>query len=610
PEIARVVPALAGVTLQPAFQVKLDGPLDHLGVEMNVQSSAGQAYGKVLADVLTPKQSVNGDISVRHLDLAPIVKNPRQKSDITADAKVDLRGESFSNVNALRGTVKVDAPRVALAGYSAQQIKATAHIDGRRIGLDGKAAAYGATATANGRAILPEGKEPLDFDVRGLLRHLDLRRLPNSVKAPPAETDVNADYHVAGTPNAMKGDFRFAPSTVAGAHIAQGSTAGFTFAGAPAPSTRPADIGYTTDVTVSDVDLQRVGQAFNVPALDADRYKSSVNAHLTARGTGTDPKALNVTASGAIADSTVLGGRIPNLTFDANVANDTAHVKANGAFADFDPAVASSKPAVKGTVSGTLDLDATLSGVSGGVTTDSVEGTAKVGLQPSTIGGLAIDRANLDADYSKSIGQIRTLDVAGRDLNVQASGTVALNDTGQSNLKFHADTPSLDQIGKIVDTPLTGIAKVDGTITGNKNELQASGNFTGDGGKYGDNGALTISSNFSATIPQLRAEDAKVNATTHATFVTVGGQNINELDAKTDYTAKELGFDATAKQPQRSLSAAGSALLHTDHQEVHLQRLGLTTPAGTWQTVPGAQTAVQYGNNAIADKDFALVNGD
>src|SRR5207302_3703407 len=99
PEIARVVPALAGVRLQPAFQIKLDGPLDRLGVEMNVQSSAGNAFGKVLADVLAPNQSVNGDLSIRHLDLAPILKNPRQKSDITADAKVDLHGESFANVN-------------------------------------------------------------------------------------------------------------------------------------------------------------------------------------------------------------------------------------------------------------------------------------------------------------------------------------------------------------------------------------------------------------------------------------------------------------------------------------------------------------------------------
>ena len=41
PEIAQLVPALAGIRLQPSFNVKADGPLDRLGVEMNVQSSAG-----------------------------------------------------------------------------------------------------------------------------------------------------------------------------------------------------------------------------------------------------------------------------------------------------------------------------------------------------------------------------------------------------------------------------------------------------------------------------------------------------------------------------------------------------------------------------------------
>src|SRR4029077_15349209 len=127
--------------------------------------------------------------------------------------------------------------------------------------------------------------------------------------------------------------------------------------------------------------------------------------------------------------------------------------------------------------------------------------------------------ASLDADYSRSMGQIRTLDIAGRDLNVQASGAVALNDTGQSNLKFHADTPSLEEIGKLAGQPLTGIAKVAATITGNRKELQASGNFTRDGVNYGENGALTLSTNFSATIPELQAANAKVSATTHGTFV-------------------------------------------------------------------------------------------
>src|SRR5438093_8079560 len=47
PEIARVVPALAGVKVQPRVRVKLDGPLDRLGVDMNVQSSAGAFTGRI-----------------------------------------------------------------------------------------------------------------------------------------------------------------------------------------------------------------------------------------------------------------------------------------------------------------------------------------------------------------------------------------------------------------------------------------------------------------------------------------------------------------------------------------------------------------------------------
>src|SRR5581483_4654621 len=156
--------------------------------------------------------------------------------------------------SSLRGTVKADAPRIAMAGYAAERVQATVHVDGRRVGIDGHASAYGASATANGRVTLPEGKEPLAFDVHGAVRRLDLRRLPASLKAPSASTDVNADYHVAGTPEALDGDLRFAQSTVPGARIAQGSTIGFSMKG--------KEIGYSADATVADVDLQRIGQAF------------------------------------------------------------------------------------------------------------------------------------------------------------------------------------------------------------------------------------------------------------------------------------------------------------------------------------------------------------
>ena len=72
---------------------------------------------------------------------------------------------------------------------------------------------------------------------------------------------------------------------------------------------------------------------------------------------------------------------------------------------------------------------------------------------PSTIGAVAIDSANIDGDYRDSTGVIRALDVKGRDITVSATGTLALDETGQSNVSFHAGTPSLAEIGKLVDAP-------------------------------------------------------------------------------------------------------------------------------------------------------------
>ena len=615
PEIARLVPALAGVKLQPAFEIKLNGPFDQLGVDMNVRSSAGDAIGKVVADILEPGQAVRGDLTVRHLDLSQILNDPKQKSDITANAHVDVRADSFQQLDTLHGNIALNSPRVVAAGYTAGPVDAKAQIDGRRAQFSAKANAYGASATAVGKATLPDftdknaKAQTIPFDVTGQLRHVDLRNLPRDLKIPTAETNVSGDYHVAGSVTTGKnptqditGDVKFLPSTLAGATIAGGSTAGFTMNGKA--------IGYSADATVAHLDLQRVGREFNLPALADDKYKSTINAHLVANGSGTTPKEMDLTARGSFTDTTLMGGTIPRLDFDATLANDTAHVKANGRFADFDPAVASAKKEMAGTVGGSLNVDATVANVSTGVTPDSVEADAKVTLGPSTIGGLELTSANLDGTYHNSTGDIRALDVVGRDVNVKATGTIALNDTGQSNLTLHADSPSLETIGKLVDQPLTGIANVDATITGNRSELNATGNLTGNGLKYGDNGALTMSSDFNATVRDLDAATATVTADTNATFVTLAGQNINELAANTTYDHKQVEFDLTAKQPQRSLGLGGAVLLHPDHQEVHLTQLGLTTAGQTWQLESGRQATINYAADAVKVENLGLVSGD
>ncbi len=613
PEIARVVPSLAGITLQPAFEITLNGALDQLHVDMNVRSSAGDVGGNIVADVLTPGQSVQGDVTIRHIDLSQLVPK-QQKSDITANAHVDVRGESFQDVRSLRGGLSLESPRIVAAGYTAGPIDAKAQLDRGRVALTAKAQAYGASATASGKAALPDfsakaAAQTIPFDVSGQLRNVDLRNMPRDLKIPAVETRVGADYHVSGSVTTGKnatqriaGDATFVPSTLAGAEIAGGSRVGFAMNG--------HDVSYTADATVNHVDLERIGREFKVPSLASDRYKSDINAQLAAKGAGTTPAEMTVDANGAITDTTVMGGRIARLDFTANIADNNAQVTAYGTFAGFNPADAAGNAKLKGEVGGDVNVDAQVANFSGGVTPDNLQATAQIDLAPSNVAGLEITRANVDADYANATADVRTIEVVGRDLNVSGYGTVALNDEGQSNFTLHADSPSLATIGKIADVPLTGIARIDAKVTGNRRELQATGNVTGDGVTYGDNGALTASSDFTATIPELKAADAKVSATTHATFVTLAGQNINDLQAKTDYAESNVDFDVTAKQPQRSLALAGAVTLHPDHQEVHLRNLGLQSQGVSWQLAPGAEPAIQYGDNAVGVKDLRLANGD
>src|SRR5262249_19099310 len=146
-----------------------------------------------------------------------------------------------------------------------------------------------------------------------------------------------------------------------------------------------------------------------------------------------------------------------------------------------------------------------------------------------------------------------------------------------SNLMFHADSPRVAEIARLFDVPLSGIASIDGTVTGNGTALQATGKLTADDVAYQDNSALTLSASYTAKVPQLDFKLASVDADSTATFVKAADQQIDELSGKTTYVDQRLTFDMTASQPQRSASAAGSLLFHPDHQEVHIEHAVLKT---------------------------------
>jgi hypothetical protein len=604
-EIARLLPALRGYEMQPAFEIAAKGPADRMTVDFNVREAAlGRGNGVITVDALGDERRVAGMASVQHLNVGALV--PKRggppstlKSDITGEATFDL---ALPNKRLpLSGTYRVKAGQVQVAGYGARNVVADGRIDGQVIRLNSAtASAYGGQATASGTV---KYGQPLAIDLKGRAANLDLRNLPPQLKMPGAPSHLQFAYTLTGRGSVYSGDVDFQDSMLAGASIARGTKASFTVGdGAPR---------YAAQGQVSNLDVQQVGRAFNVRALATDRYRSSLNATFAVKGSGGGAQyPLTLDATGTAVDSKMFGATFPRLDFTTGIADGSIAAKAIGQFEQLNPAAIAGDERVKGDISGAADVTTTIRNYAAGVTPESIDVAGRVNLGNSTIGDLTINTAAIDGSYANRSGNLTQVSITGPDLNLTGQGAIALNDTGASNLTLHVESPSLDRIGTIIGRPLKGGAVVDATVTGNARELKAQGHLKGSDIGYGENEALALASDFAVTIPELMPAQASVEAKSTATFLEVGGQMINELTAETTYGNEKLDFNATAKEGARQLTAGGTALFHPDHQEVHLRNLALQAEMIRWETAPGSEATVQYGGNRIAVDNLRLVSGD
>jgi autotransporter translocation and assembly factor TamB len=618
PELARVLPALSGYALHPVFTVRADGPAGKLALSVDVKSEAGNVRGDVTADVQAPDLGVRGAIDLERLDLAPLLKDPAQRSDLTGRADVDLRLASAPATapvtDRLSGTFAFQGPRVMAAGYTATDVRVKGAFEESRITLDGRAAAYGGTATAKGFIVPPARGRALAFDLRGAADGVDLRHLPASTGAPKLATKLSvADYHVAGGSGSITGTALLNQSTVEGATIAKGTTAEF--------ATSRDGVTYSARGSIADLNVQRVGNVLGIAALNKPAYDGRVNGEFdvkgslprTAPGAPADErmKRMTVDATGTLRDTTIMGGTLPQLAYDVHLADGGLRAHADGRFEGFDPAALSGRQDLKGTVTGTLNVNAAIADLSAPITPQAIAADGQVNLEKSTIGGLQIDAAAVDGKYASQIGDLTRLQVNGPDLKVDASGRVALDRTSASNLKYRIETPDMAALAKLAGQEgISGAAVLDGTLTGNAASLQTKGTLDGSNVAYNDNKALDLNSTYAVTVPDLAVKDAKVEASTTATFVAAAGLEISSLTATTTYEKQQVAFTTNIKEKTRELDATGSVVLHPDHQEIHLPQLAVRTQGVEWRTAPGAEATIQYGKGQIDLKDVRLVSGD
>jgi autotransporter translocation and assembly factor TamB len=638
PEFAGVLPGARGYDLHPSLNLKAEGPQDHLRLTVSERSEAGAIDGALTADALAPGYGLSGDVNVRNLNLAPLLRDPQQKSDITAHVQMDLtvatpptESTAAPILDRVRGTFKADAPSVTAAGYAARDVKADGSLNGRRITLANvRANAYGGSTVAKGTILLPASTgAPTSFDFSGSASRIDLRNLPARLNVPKVATSLNADaFHVAGETSARRSDITasatMGQSAIPGALIADGTSGTLHYAAA---GRRVPDITYTARGGVRDVNVYAVGQAFRVAALDKPDYASRMNADFDVRGAGTAPAAMTLDGTVTITNSEIMGGAIPRFAAEAHLANGALDGRVNGEVRNVDPARVSGKDAYKGHVNATVNATFAVKDVTAPITADAVAADGRIALTRSDVAGLQIDSADVEGQYANRRGTLRQATVKGPDVEVQASGPIDLGDTGASNVKYHVvatDIARLAALGNVEG--VGGAATIDGTLTGNARTLRTTGTLDGSNLRYQANKALDLNSTFDVTVPNLEFAHAQVKGNTHGTFIEAGGLQINELQAGTTYADQKLDFQVQVKEAPpspadaaavggnpsaaRELQAAGTALLHTDHKEVHLPSLSLETQGIEWRTAPGAEATVVYGNDRVQLRNVRLVNGN
>ncbi len=602
-EFARLFPALEGYTLQPAFEVRASGPLERLQVSFDTRSSAGQAAGEVVADLDGPERAVAGEISLERLDLAPLLRNAEQRSDITGRATFDLTltearpREPLSGIN---GTWRVTAPRVAILGYAASNVAAKGRFDDGTVQVDGRANAYGGAATVRGSI---DPGTPLALDLRGRATGLDLRNLPKALNVPGMPGDIDATYHVRGIlgqARNLTADVTFARSVLADATIAEGSTARVHLRG--------QEVSYAADATVADLDLQKIGQGLGVEGLASDRFQTNLNGRLTAAGSGTSLETLSLDAGGALHDSTLFGGRVPEISFEARVADSQANVKAAGRFAGFDPAVLAGRPELKGEVAGSLDVQATVRDLGGPMSPDGISAAGRVELATSQVGDVAIERAVVEGQYDDRHGRIDRLQISGPALEVQAAGALDLREGGRTDIQYNADLKRLEPLASAAGVELSGSMITEGRVTGNGTELGIDGNLSASNVQHPSASVLSAKTDYSVRLPHLSMTEARVTVDGTATLLEVAGRELTEAAVQATWQGETVAFNTTVSDQQRTVNAEGDVVLHPDHQEIHLRDFGIQTEGVAWRTAANTESAIRYGGGRVEIDQLRLVS--
>jgi TamB, inner membrane protein subunit of TAM complex len=596
PELGRYFRPVANIKIEPAVDVRARGTLDALKMDVNVVSSAGTASGPLVGHFGSGPKSVDGRLEVYGVDMAPILNRAEWKTRVTGQA--DFKWTfSPALIN-----FKFAGPHVEGFGYQAANVRAQGIYEIGQLKFDASGGAYGANATTRAAFRFAAPGRPLSYSLAGTFRDLDMRRLPERLSMPELETVAAGRYRFEASGRDWQGSANLSESMVEGAKFGEGTQL--------AIQSRNRALSYSATGSVGSLNPRRFAAPLEVKWLDDDRFNGSMTGSFTFEGSGRTTDELVLTTSASLVDSTMAGARFPSAAVDFQMADREIRAKFTGPFEELPGTLLTDrKELADTTLNGSADMSVGISIPKVG-SVELLEASGTTTLAASTISGLAIDSAQVTASYANRVADIKELVVTGSDLTAKALGTLALGETGTSNLGYDLAVTNLEPLAKRFNRPFAGSAHVVGQATGPASKLTLAGTLGANRLRYSTNvDALTANSKYTVEVPNFDFEQARVQADTAAAFVTIAGQKFSRVTGQTTYVKNQLEFTTMFEEERRSLGLGGNVLFHPDHQELHLRALNLTVGQTQWALPTGQEAIAQYTADSITLKDFVLQRG-
>jgi autotransporter translocation and assembly factor TamB len=614
-EFGGFFPALAARGLVLTGSVRATGPVNALPIQAQVSDPRiGQADADLVWSTEGQRRLIRGAIMTTNLDLGRPLRDAALTSRLSTAANVDLTFDGGWTFAALSGSATVDSRASTIWGYRWDSLRGTVRIARERLTINGAVAAYGARGTAAG-TIVPVGS-PVRYDLRGRLTNVDVRRMPEQLPLPPLESNIAGEYVVSGAGSRLDASATFDESTIEGTAVSAGSSGHF--------ANRDGVTRYGFYGRIAGADIQRFGTVLELPSISTDDYASSMTGTLTLDASGTTLDTLALDAQADLEPSRIFMSELGAGHATASIANRDLTASYVGAVSKVDAGRLMGRPDLAGMVSASVDVQGTLTELGEPFAIERLTGRGTASLDTTTLGDLDVDRARVVASLANGEAEITTFEAAGPRLIATASGTVALNDTGRSDLKYDVGITRLSDLSRLAGRGLDGRVQVIGTVTGNRTQLASTGTADFSGLAVADAfNALTLNTTFDAQIPNLDVTALTAAITAESTLIDIGGRTVPEVDATIQVADERYRFEATARETGRTITAAGDVAASGDGRAITVNRLALVTGPATWTladagpvqvlydpagriTIPRPITLVNNGQELSAEGTFAL----